>query len=92
MIKLIVYIDDFEVTNPIGPKAGTHKLGAVYFTVANVPPKHRSALKNIFLLMLCNASDAKMYGYEPIFRQFVQDINALGSDGLDNHTETSEGM
>ncbi|XP_072181468.1 uncharacterized protein [Diadema setosum] len=91
VIKLIMYIDDFEVSNPLSPKAGTHKLGAVYMSIANVPPKYRSALRNIFLLMLFNASDAKMYGYEPIFRQFVQDINALASDGLDVHTPIFNG-
>ena len=59
-MSIILYIDDFEVTNPLSPKAGTHKLGAVYFTISNVPPKFRSTLKNMFLLMLYNSSDAQL--------------------------------
>ena len=65
-IKLIVYIDDFEVTNPLSPKAGTHKLGTVYCTIANVPPQYRCTLSNIMLVMLFNAGDAKLYGYSAV--------------------------
>ena len=91
VIKLIIYIDDFEVSNPLSPKAGTHKLGAVYFSIANVPPKYRSVLRNMFLLMFFNASDTKMYGYGPVFTQFIQDINQLVADGIDVDTETFRG-
>lgn len=90
-ISLVIYIDDFEVTNPLSPKAGTHKLGAVYFTFSNIPPKYRSTLKNMFLLMLFNSGDAKMYGYQPIFEQFVKDMNELVTDGLLVHTDTFQG-
>lgn len=90
-IKLILYNDDFEVTNPLSPKAGTHKLGAVYFTIANVPPKYRSTLTNMFLLMLYTSSDAKMYGYEPLLAQFIVDMNSLSTDGLDIRTEHFDG-
>ena len=65
-LKLILYIDDLEVTT-LGPKAGTHKHGVVYCTIGNVPPKHRAVLSNVFLVMLFNSSDAKMYGYDAIF-------------------------
>ncbi|PIK60815.1 hypothetical protein BSL78_02296 [Apostichopus japonicus] len=81
-IKLILYVDDFEVSNPLSPKAGIHKLGAVYFTIANLPPKYRSTLSNMLLLMLFNSGDASLYGYGAVFAQFIQDINELIADGL----------
>lgn len=90
-MKIILYVDDFEVTNPLSPKAGTHKLGAVYFTLASVPPKYRSTLKNMFLLMLYNSSDAKLFGYEQLFAQLVRDMNTLAADGIDIHTDYFEG-
>lgn len=90
-LKLILYIDDLEVTNPLSPKAGTHKLGVVYFTIGNVPPEHRSVLSNVFLAMLFNSSDAKMYGYDPIFSQFVEDMKKLETHGLRVETEAFNG-
>lgn len=40
-VKITMYIQDSEVTNPLSRKAGTYKL-AVYFSIVNVPPKYRS--------------------------------------------------
>ncbi|KAJ8029948.1 hypothetical protein HOLleu_29486 [Holothuria leucospilota] len=90
-IKVLLYIDDFEVTNPLSPKAGTHKLGAVYFTITNLHPKFRSSLDNCYLVMLFNAGDAKLYGYEPILDPLVKDLNSLIRDGIFIDTPTFQG-
>ena len=37
-LQIQVYYDDFETANPIGSKAGLHKLGCLYFTLRNLPP------------------------------------------------------
>ena len=37
-IPLILYTDEFEVCNPIGSARTKHKLAAVYFTLACLPP------------------------------------------------------
>jgi len=29
-LQIIIYYDDIEVANPLGSKAGTHKLGKLY--------------------------------------------------------------
>ena len=90
-LKLILYIDDVEVNNPLSPSAGLHKLGVVYFTFANIPPKYRSSLNNIFVLMMFEASDAKLYTYQPIFAQFIRDMNDLSTDGIDVATDYFQG-
>ena len=91
-IKLIVYIDDFEVTNPLSPKAGTHKLGAVYCTIANVPPEYRCTLSDIFMVMLYNSSDVKMCGYSALFKRFLTDMKSLETEGLQIQTNTFNGI
>lgn len=90
-IQLLFYIDDFEVANPLSPKAGTHKLGAVYCTITNIHPKFRSSLNNCHLVMLFNAGDAKLYGYEPIFDPLVEDLNSLIHDGIQIEAPTFQG-
>ena len=91
-IRLIVYIDDFEVTNPLSPKAGIHKLGAVYCTISNVPPQYRSTLSNILLVMLFNSGDAKLYGYSAVFKQFITDLKSLEAEGIHIHTPDFNGV
>lgn len=41
--------------------------------------------------MLFNPSDGKLFGYDPIFAQFVPDMNSLAWDGIDIHAEFFQG-
>jgi hypothetical protein len=49
---LFLYYDDFEVNNPLGFHAGSQKLGAIYMSLACLPPELSSSLDNIFLVSL----------------------------------------
>lgn len=52
VIPLIFYTDEFEVCNPIGAARIKHKIAAVYYTLACLPPKLHSKRKDIFLSAL----------------------------------------
>lgn len=51
-LKIQLYFDDLETTNPLGSKTKTHKMGAVHFSLRNLPPKFNSGLANIHLGLL----------------------------------------
>lgn len=55
-IALILYADDFEVCNPLGMSHKKHKITAVYWILANVPPGLHSTLSAINLAILCKVS------------------------------------
>jgi len=40
-VALILYLDDFEVANPLGTSKLKHKMCAMYWVIANVPAKYR---------------------------------------------------
>lgn len=63
VISLILYVDDFEVCNPPGTSRKKHKITAVYWVLANVPPLLRSSLTSIYLAILCKSDDIKRFGY-----------------------------
>lgn len=65
-IQLQLFYDDFECANPLGSKKGIHKLGAIYFTLRNLSPKHNSMLHNIYLVALFHAQDIKTNGFAKI--------------------------
>lgn len=81
-LQLLLYVDECEVANPLGSKAGLHKIGVVYCTIMNMPPKYRSSLSNCFLVSMFNAGDVKTYGYDAILRPLVDDIKKLETDGV----------
>lgn len=45
-IALTLYIDDFEVANPLGTSKLKHKMCAIYWVIANIPAKYRSTLNS----------------------------------------------
>lgn len=58
-LQIQVYYDNFETANPLRSKQGIHKLGCLYFTLRNLPPRLNSSLMNIHLISLFHSQDAK---------------------------------
>jgi hypothetical protein len=86
-VALLLYVDDREIANPLGSKAGIHKIGVIYCTILNLPPKFCSSLCNCYLVALYNTGDVKTYGFEPILAPLVTDIKELESRGLHISTD-----
>ena len=82
-VPLMFYIDEFEPCNPIGSRKKIHKLSGVYFTLACLPPRLRSALKSIFLYCLAYHSYVKEYGYPAIFEHLIKELLHLHENMLE---------
>ncbi|KAK0149551.1 hypothetical protein N1851_009707 [Merluccius polli] len=81
-LQIQLFYDDFETSNPLGSKKGIHKLGGIYFTLRNFPPKVNSTLVNIHLCALFHAQDIKTYGFDAILQPIVSDLKMLETDGI----------
>lgn len=81
-LPLLLYINDFEVCNPLGTSRKKHKITGVYWVLANVPPQFRATLKSIYLALLCKAVDVKKYGYEAVLEPLLKYIVQLEEEGL----------
>lgn len=81
-LQLQIYYDDFETANPIGSKATCHKMGAIYFTIKNLPVYYNSTLENIYLLALFYTNDLDEIKLNSILRPIVDDLKILESDGI----------
>jgi len=82
-IALEFYIDDCEFNNPLSSHAGVHKLGLVYFTIKDFPPKFNSQISNIFLSNIHYAIDVDKYGYVKILNLLITDLRQLSTKGID---------
>ena len=81
-IVLGLYIDDFEVANPLGTSKKKHKLCAVYWVLANLDSKYNSALHSIQLGLLCKVNTVKEHGYAETLRPLIQDLATLEEHGV----------
>lgn len=50
--------------------------------MANVPLLFRSALKSIYLAVLCKAADVETYGYGKVLETLLKDLAQLEEEGL----------
>lgn len=81
-VLLNLYIDDFEICNPLGTSRKKHKICAIYWTLSNLPPACHSSLTSIYLALLCKSEDVKTYGYEKILEPLLSDLVTLESQGI----------
>ena len=81
-LPLILYVDDFEVVNPLGTSKKMYKTCAVYWTLANLPLKYRSALHCMQLALLCNSNDVRTFGYAKVFAPLLNDLKTLEEQGV----------
>lgn len=58
-IQMKLFIDDFEPCAALKSRVGKHKTTGIYIQINNMPQKYLSRVDNIYLLALCDASDAK---------------------------------
>nr|XP_042898288.1 uncharacterized protein LOC110282537 [Parasteatoda tepidariorum] len=81
-IQIILYLDDFLVTNPLRGNQARHKLTAFYYTIANLPFTFRSTVCDMQLAIICKRSDIKEYGFRPILTPLLKDIKLLEDTGI----------
>ena len=81
-LQIVLYYDDFGAVNPLGHRARKYKIGAFYFMIANVAPKHRSRLHSIHLAALCFSSSIKRCGFDEILKPLVNDLVTLAENGV----------
>lgn len=87
-VAIQLYYDDFECVNPLGSKTGAHKMGALYFTLQNLPSAFNTHLKNIHLLALFFTSDlntdnmGKNITINNILEPIVKDLQILEMHGI----------
>ncbi|XP_044588804.1 uncharacterized protein LOC123267985 [Cotesia glomerata] len=82
VLPLLIFFDDFETGNPLASHAGKNKIGAVYSTIATIPPNMSSRVENTFLSYLFYSDDRTTYGNKAIFKKFILSLKSLEENGI----------
>lgn len=81
-LQIIAYYDELEVVNPLGSHTKKHKLGIIFFTLANIKPCFRSQLKVMNLALVATTPIIEKYGLDRILEPFISDLNLLTTTGI----------
>ena len=81
-LSITLYIDDFEICNPLGTSRKKHKVCGVYWILANLPARYKSSLSSIYLALLCKSEHIKIYGYNRVLEPLIKDIQYLETVGV----------
>ena len=79
-LQLILYFDEFNISNPIGNKTKKYSIGAIYYTFANM--QKRASIQNIYLAMLFHSSQFKAHSKKDIFEPLVRELTLLETEGV----------
>ncbi|OXU27802.1 hypothetical protein TSAR_006192 [Trichomalopsis sarcophagae] len=82
MLPIYLFNDDLEVGNAFGSHAGNLKFGALYASIACLPPRIASRLISIVLTLLVNSKDKKDVKDEDRFSKIVDELNFLREKGI----------
>ena len=74
ILGIQIYIDEVELSNPLGSKKGKHKVSVFYWVLMNLPSKFRSSLRSIQLLGVVSCKLLKQRGVEVFLRPFLDDL------------------
>lgn len=81
-ISLHLYINDFEICNPIRTSRRKHKICTIYWTLGNLSPGFQSSLSSIHLALLASSDDLKVYGYEAVLEPLISDLISFEQHGV----------
>ncbi|KYN00712.1 hypothetical protein ALC62_08504 [Cyphomyrmex costatus] len=82
VFPLFLYFDDYETNNPLGSHKGISKCGAVYLCIPCLPPKLISKINNIFLFVLFNSLDRKVFSNSITFSKVIDELRYLENNGI----------
>lgn len=81
-IQLLLYFDEFSVTNPLRGNQSKHKLAVFYYTLGNIPITYRSCIDDIQLALICKSADLKHFGLNAILAPLINDLKILETEGI----------
>ena len=82
-VPLILFQDELEICNPIGPGKTRHKLNCTYFTSMHIQPALRSKVQGVQLVSLVKSKLWKKYGNKNCNQRLVDDLKLLENEGIE---------
>lgn len=89
-LEIMLYVDSFNVAQPLGAAKSTYKIMAVYYAIGNIPRSERFKLKNMQLAILCLESNIKKFGIDAIFDKLIEDLLKIEIEGINIKCDSNQ--
>lgn len=89
LIPYFLYLDDFEINNALGSRAGFQSICNVYYSFTCCP-RVNSKLRNVFLAACIKCKDVKTLGNEKCFQYLIQELKSLEQEGIIIHSNNEK--
>lgn len=83
VIPYFLYLDSFEINNPLGSHISKQALTGVYYSFPTIPNHNLSNLDNIFVAMIFKSKDNKTYGNDACLHILVSKIIDNAENGIE---------
>lgn len=80
VVPYFLYLDDFEINNPLGSHATVQSVCGVYYSFPVL--ENCSKLDNIFVAAFIKSTDLKQYGNDLSLQCLINELNSLEVDGV----------
>lgn len=88
IFPFFLYMDEFEINNPLGSHATFQSISALYYSFPL--SQNNSKLSTIFLAALVKHIDIKSFGNDKCLQSLVNEINILENEGIDIKTQDGD--
>ncbi|XP_065646085.1 uncharacterized protein LOC136076683 [Hydra vulgaris] len=82
VIRIHLFIDEFESVNPLGSKIGKHKIFGIYYTIGNLHPRYCSQMSQVHLAALVRSNILKKTSYSEIMKPLIDELTDLSNNGI----------
>jgi hypothetical protein len=89
-LQIIAYYDEFTAVSQVSSVSKLYKIGALYFTLANIDPALRSKVEAINLLCLFPYNLMESYSFDDILKPFIEEVEQLSQHGYTFHVDGEE--
>lgn len=87
IIPFFLYLDDFEINNPLGSHATVDSVCGVYYSFPTIPQHLLSNLNFIFVAAYFKTKEKKIYGNDPFLRPLIKIFKSLEEKGVSIKTK-----
>ncbi|XP_024875366.1 uncharacterized protein LOC112456837 [Temnothorax curvispinosus] len=76
VMPYFLYLDEFEINNPLGSHSKVHSICNFYYSFPCFPVEE-SKLENVFFAAIIKSTDIKNYGNEKCFQSLINELKYL---------------
>lgn len=82
-VQIVLFVDDYDTSNPLGDLRNEKKLTGIYYKIGNFDQCFKSVDYFTQLAIICEAKYVKKYGFNKVLKPLIDDLKILETTGME---------